>query len=126
MFHRQLPVTLWPRLQEPGDRDRILCCCNPSPLPGNVSCLKLFLRSAVTVETDSRVICSATQYGFRVRRSYAPYRDIAFSSSLMGPGLPYLTMLLGSTGGLIEEAEDVVSSSTKDKGSIRLVCAALW
>jgi hypothetical protein len=44
------------------------------------------------------VICSATQIGFRIRRSKAPVRGKVERGSLTGPGNPYCRIPVGSTG----------------------------
>jgi hypothetical protein len=44
-------------------------------------------------------MCSATQAGLRVRRSYEDVRDGVGRRSAMGPGKPYWKRPLGSTTG---------------------------
>lgn len=58
----------------------------------------LCLRSALCVLRDWGVMCSATQKGFRVRRSKEEVRLAAGRRSAMGPGKPYWKRPLGSTG----------------------------
>ena len=43
-------------------------------------------------------MCSATQCGFRVRRSKEDVREAAGRRSATGPGKPYWKIPLGSTG----------------------------
>lgn len=62
------------------------------------------LRSPFGCESDSGVMCSATQEGFRSRRSKEEISAWRVARSAMGPGNPYWKRPAGSTGGIISLA----------------------
>lgn len=62
-------------------------------------------RSPPAMDSEVGVMCSATQCGFRVRRSKADVVEGVGCKSEIGPGKPYWNRPVGSTGALMGFSE---------------------